>query len=299
MKFDLKDIPCPICGTDDFSIVGYRGGDAHHAGLGERTRIVRCRSCTHQYPNPMPYPVGDLDELYGNPTDYFSNHDLQKKKLAGLAMVKTLETKTGLKGKLLDIGSGRGELLWAASELGWKAIGIEPSRQFVEFGREHLNVDVDLGSIQEGDFADDSFDAVVMNGLIEHLYDPISLLIEVRRILRPDGWLYFDAPNEDGLYMSLGNAYMRLLGRDWVVVLAPTFSPFHVQGFNERSLRSALKGSGLLMQSLSIYGQVFQQQGISSFRKRVEFAGSRIVNAIGNWTGRGSYMTVWARKQEA
>lgn len=299
MKFDLKDIPCPICGTDDFSVVGYRGGDAHHAGLGERTRIVRCRNCTHQYPNPMPYPVGDLDELYSNPTDYFSNHDLEKKKRAALGMIKTLEERTGGKGKLLDIGSGRGELLWAAKELEWEAVGVEPSRQFVDFGREYLDIDIDLASVEEGDFADNSFDAVVMNGLIEHLYDPVSLLVEVRRILRPDGWVYLDAPNEDGLYMTLGNAYMRLLGRDWVVVLAPTFSPFHVQGFNAASLRAALRRSGLLMQSLGIYGEVFQQQGLSSLRKRLEFGASRIVNAIGNLTGRGSYMTVWAIKQGA
>jgi len=297
MKFDFRDIECPVCGTDDSRTVGYRGGDAHHSVLGERTRIVRCRNCTHQYPNPMPYPVGDLDELYGDPKDYFSNHDLEKKKSSALEMVRTLEARTGAKGNLLDIGSGRGELLWAARELGWNAVGVEPSRQFAEFGRKHLNINVEFASLEEARLADDSFDAVVMNGLIEHLYDPISVLTEVRRILRPSGWLYFDAPNEDGLYMTLGNAYMRLQSKDWVVVLAPTFSPFHVQGFNARSLQMALRRSNLHVQSLDIYGRVSKQQGVSSLRKKVEFSASRIVNAIGNWTGRGSYMALWAQKK--
>ena len=66
-KFEFREIVCPVCGADNTRQLGFRGGDAHHAGLGVRTTIVRCLECTHQYPNPMPFPRIGLSELYGGP----------------------------------------------------------------------------------------------------------------------------------------------------------------------------------------------------------------------------------------
>ncbi len=48
-------------------------------------------------------------------------------------------------------------------------------------------------------------------------------------------------PNENSLYAHAGILYMRALRRDWVVNLAPTFPPYHVQSFNPRSLRLLLE----------------------------------------------------------
>jgi SAM-dependent methyltransferase len=297
MDFEFREIDCPVCDATDCYTVGYRGGDAHHSGSGVRTRIVRCADCTHQYPNPMPFPVVSLSEMYGEADEYFVGHDLEEKKSSALGLVAELERRLGHKGSLLDIGSGRGELLWAARERGWKSVGIEPSKDFVQYGRRHLSVEPVSATLDDADLESESFDAVVMNGLIEHLYEPLAVVSEVKRVLKRDGWFYFDAPNEDGLYMSLGNAYMRARGKDWVVVLAPTFSPFHVQGFNPRSLKTLLTKAGFVSREFNVHGEVWPQTGSVSFRKRIEFNVARLANSIGNWVGRGSYMTVWAQNR--
>jgi SAM-dependent methyltransferase len=39
------------------------------------------------------------------------------------------------------------------------------------------------------------FDAVIMIALIEHLVDPIGALQQIRRLLRPGGFVYLDTPN--------------------------------------------------------------------------------------------------------
>lgn len=297
MEFEFREVDCPVCGGDEYSTVGYRGGDAHHSGSGVRTRIVRCRHCTHQYPNPMPFPTVEVTELYGSPEEYFSNHDLEEKKVAAVELVREFENRLGRKGRLLDIGSGRGEVLWGARECGWESVGVEPSEHFVEFGRKHLSVEARTESLEDAEFADASFDAVVLNGLIEHVFEPAGMLKEINRILKPGGWLYFDAPNEDGLYMKFGNIYMRLRGRDWVVVLAPTFPPFHVQGFNPTSVRTLMKQTGFLVREFNIHGEVCPQMGPQSFRKKVEFQVARFANSLGNGIGKGSYITVWAQPQ--
>ena len=294
--FEFKKICCPSCGEDAPKFLGWRGGEAHQSGAGEKTAIVRCKKCSHQYPNPMPFPKSNLDEIYVDADEYFRGHNVEQKKQSGLELMQSFEQKLGKKGRFLDVGCGAGELLWAADKAGWKTEGIDPSADFIEIGRQRLGVNGRVMTLEEADYPDNHFDAVVMGGIIEHLYDPLGTLREVWRVLRPGGWLFFDAPNEDGLYMRAGNLYMRLRGRDWVVVMAPTFSPFHVQGFNPRSLRVILERANFKIRSLEIVGGVCEQQGESSLRKKIEFAGAKLINMIGRKLKMGSYMGVWAQK---
>jgi ubiquinone/menaquinone biosynthesis C-methylase UbiE len=296
-KFAFREIDCPVCGGGDSRLIGYRGGQAHHRNQGVKTSIVRCNTCTHQYPNPMPFPAVSLHELYSNADEYFEGHDVDEKKDQGRKLIARFEAKLGRKGHLLDVGCGRGEIIWAAKEAGWKYRGIDPSDDFVEFGRKHLGVEAEVGTLVEMNFEDESFDAIVMSGIIEHLYEPAEVLAEIHRILRPDGWLFFDAPNEDGLYMTIGNAYMKMRRKDWVVVLAPTFSPFHVQGFNPASLHKILERAGLAAKDFRIFGQISPQMGDATLRKSLEYNVGRVVNSIGNFIGKGMYMEVWAQKR--
>jgi 2-polyprenyl-3-methyl-5-hydroxy-6-metoxy-1,4-benzoquinol methylase len=297
-QFELRDLPCAVCGSESRTHVGWRGGAAHHAGKGVRIEIVRCNSCTHFYPHPMPYPRKDIASLYTDPDDYFSAHDIEQKKKIGREVTRILEEKVQHRGSLLDIGCGRGELLWAARQAGWEVEGIDPSAVYLDWGRTHLGVEGRLGTIEEMGFAENRFDAVIMGGVIEHLYDPFRTLSEVHRVLKPGGIFYFDSPNENGLYMRMGNRYMRAQGRDWVVNLAPTFAPYHVQGFNPTSLRRLLQRVGLEVMDFGIGGITSPPTGEKSLRKRLEYRAAQLVNWIGNQTGAGIYMYVWTRKPQ-
>lgn len=298
-KFVFREVNCPVCDENNATLLGYRGGDAHQGGLGVRTTIVRCVRCTHQYPNPMPFPAVGLSELYGEPEAYFQRHDLERKKAIGRGILSEFEHRLGSKGRLLDIGCGRGEVLWAAKVSGWEFEGLDTSKEFLEFAKTEFGIDGRLATVEEAAFPAESFDAVIMGGVIEHLYDPGATLREIFRILRPNGWLYFDAPNEDGLYMQVGNAYMKALGRDWVVTLAPTFSPYHVQGFNPTSLRKLLDLSKFDVRQFRLFGDLSPQTGVVTFRKSCEYVAARFVNWIGNKIGRGTYMDVWAQKGDS
>ena len=297
--FEFREIACPVCGSDRSAHVGYRGGEAHHSGHGVKTAIVRCSDCTHQYPNPMPFPRVSLDELYGDADEYFERQDVEVKKEQGRALMARFEKHLGRKGHFLDVGSGRGETLWAAKEAGWNYEGVDPSPDFVEFGRENLGVEAKVGTLAEMAYPDQSFDAIAMTGILEHLYEPGELLAEIHRILKPDGWLFLDAPNEDGLYMTIGNTYMKVRRKDWVVVLAPTFSPYHVQGFNPASFHKLLYSLGFRVDDFRIFGQISPQTGEASLRKAVEFTAGRFINWVGNTAGKGMYMEAWARKRRS
>lgn len=299
LLFEFKEISCPACGENEREFRGWRGGEAHQSGAGVKTAIVRCKNCSHQYPNPMPFPKSELADVYTDAETYFIGHDVEMKKHSGLALMKEFEKKLGKRGRFLDVGCGVGELLWAAKESGWDAVGLDPSKEFIEIGREKLGVEGQVSTLEEARFPDDHFDAVAMSGIIEHLYDPYETLTEIHRILRPDGWLWFDAPNEDGLYMQLGDLYMRLQRKDWVVVLAPTFPPYHVQGFNPKSLGKLLDRADFSLKELKIAGEVCEQQGERSLRKKIEFGAAKLINSFGKVINKGMYMNIWAQKHDA
>ncbi|MEE8219748.1 MAG: hypothetical protein V3R43_03835, partial [bacterium] len=82
----------------------------------------------------MPIP-NDLNELYKDADDYFVHHAPGAKIQNYSSLLNRLEKRLGYKGKALDVGSGRGELLYAARCLGWDAQGVETSNDFAHFAR--------------------------------------------------------------------------------------------------------------------------------------------------------------------
>lgn len=296
-NFEFRHIDCPVCGHDDPKFLGHRGGDAHHNGSGVKTRIVRCVNCTHQYPDPMPFPSGgDLDDLYVDAEVYFKGHSSEYKKSFGLELLKDFETRLGHRGRYLDVGCAAGEFLWAAKESDWEYEGVDPSSEFIKIGKEHLGVNGRVCVLNDAAFPDGHFDAVSLSSVLEHIYDPYDLMLEIRRVLKPGGLLWFDAPNEDGLYMRAGNLYMKAQRKDWVVSMAPTFPPYHVQGFNPASLRSLLKRADLELEELKIGGGIWEFTGEKTLRKRVEFAAAKTITFISKQLNMGPYMSVWAKR---
>ncbi len=295
-KFRFQAIDCTACAKNEPEFLGVRGGVAHLRELGELTTIVRCRNCTHQYANPMPFPIGGLNTLYADATEYFRGHNVEEKKVHGIQLIKRFEEKAGRKGTILDIGCGTGEIMWAAVQCGWNEEGVDTSSEFIAIGRSNLGVNGRICTLEAADFPSDHFDAILMSGIIEHLYDPHATLQEVSRVLKPGGWLWLDAPNEASLYSAIGNLYMGIRRKSAVLVTAPTFAPFHVQGFSPQSIGHLLRRSELDLKDITTGGYVFQQTGQYSLRKQFEYCVARLINWLGTKVRRGTYMTAWAQK---
>jgi SAM-dependent methyltransferase len=312
---------CPICGVPPTKYIGRRGGAAHRAGLGVECKVWRCGLCGLTFPNPMPVPVGGVAQHYAlDPSDYFRHHDTERKLEGARHILRHAELLTGGRGRLLDVGAGRGEVLVAARELGWKAVGIEPSPSFFEYierrsgtdrrsgggpysGPERRSgaerraaVDVRREVLECCGFGPESFDVVILAAVLEHLYNPDETVAEIARVLRRGGVLFVDVPNEAGLYFHLGNLYQKLRGRDWVVNIAPTFEPFHVFGFGPRSLRRLLAKHGLDVRDWRVYGGRSLVPGGGSAVGAIERVAAHVVTAASNFGQLGTYIETWAVK---
>lgn len=289
---------CPICEQMPTQKLGRRGGAAHRDGLGVQTEIWRCRECGLIFPNPMPVPVNGLAQHYDEPPDeYFHNHEPERKDSAGAAFLRRAAELTKGKGRLLDVGSGRGEFLRAALRDGWDPIGIEPSESFARYAEEYSGAVVRREPIEHCHFENEVFDVVILSAVLEHLYHPDDTMREIARVLRPGGALFVDVPNEEGLYFRVGNFYQRLRGRDWVVNTAPTFSPFHLFGFGPRSLRKLLQRHNLRPTDWRVYaGESMVPAGGNSIAM-LERLAAKAVTAASSVGELGTYIETWAIKE--
>jgi SAM-dependent methyltransferase len=177
---------------------------------------------------------------------------------------------------------------------GWEATGIELSPNFADHASKRSGAEVLLKPLEDCGFDDGSFDAVLLSAVLEHLYNPNEVLSEIARILRPGGALFLDVPNEAGLYFHVGNLYERLRGRDWVVNLAPTFSPFHVFGFTPKSLRALLLKHGFEVRRWYVYSGKTLVPAHGGLVGRLERRASSIVGALSKIGNLGTYIETWA-----
>ena len=136
-------------------------------------------------------------------------------------------------GRLLDIGCGDGEFSYRIRKLGWAVEGLDFDAEAARLAEQRHGLKVNVCSVEEMAYPDDSFDAVTMNHVIEHLADPLAVLRNVRRILKPGGRLIVVTPNA-------GSWGLRLFGRNWQALDPPR----HIHILSLHALETAVRAAG-------------------------------------------------------
>lgn len=131
--------------------------------------------------------------------------------------------------RLLEVGCGSGEMLQRLRGFGWDVLGQDVDPGAVAHGRKR-GLEVRQGSLESLDLPAASFDAIVMSHVLEHLYDPIGLLNECHRLLKPGGALSLVVPNAASLGLSL-------FKESWLHLDPPR----HIHLFSAVSLNQVLK----------------------------------------------------------
>ena len=144
--------------------------------------------------------------------------------------VMYLANKPG--GKLLEIGCGNGSMLKYMDLLGWQTEGIDFDPTAVEKARSK-GLKINLGSLDEQKYNENTFDVVILSHVIEHVPNPLALLSEIHRILKPGGIMSLVTPNIN----SLG----RLLFDNSWFALDP---PRHLILFNDKTLLKSAHMAG-------------------------------------------------------
>ncbi|MGD1002790.1 MAG: class I SAM-dependent methyltransferase [Candidatus Brocadiia bacterium] len=137
------------------------------------------------------------------------------------------------RGRLLDVGCGAGDRLARMRERGWTVEGVEVDPRSVQIAREKYGLTIHAAAIERAGLADGQYDLVTLSHVIEHVHDPVALLRECRRVLRPGGRLLAVTPHADGY----GH---RVFGQDWVDLEPPR----HLYVFSAPALKTVFERAG-------------------------------------------------------
>jgi 2-polyprenyl-3-methyl-5-hydroxy-6-metoxy-1,4-benzoquinol methylase len=99
------------------------------------------------------------------------------------------------RGKILDIGAGRGGLLVAAKERGWSPTGYDVEGETTRQAAKQWGLPYVFGNFTQLPWEPASFDAVFMHHVLEHLKSPVTYLQTIHRLLKVDGVLFLALPN--------------------------------------------------------------------------------------------------------
>lgn len=247
----------------------------------------------------MPVPLNGVQQHYEMEAEhFFANHEHEASEdFNSEKLLEKAEQLLASTGKILDVGAGRGETLRHAKLNGWEAVGVEPTASFADIAEKKSGVKIYREVVEKCEFTDQEFDVILLEAVLEHLYNPDEVVAEISRILKPGGLFYFDIPNEKGLFFKVGNAYQKLKGRDWCVNLSPTFAPFHLFGFSPKSIKMMLAKHGLEVKTWHIYGGNSMVPSRGGLVGKIEGEASKIITSISDLGEMGSYIEAWTVKK--
>jgi SAM-dependent methyltransferase len=292
---------CPACGTPADKTKAVRHVRSHHGDSSMETQLVECR-CGHVFTNPQP----SWEELA---PFYDGDYRVFTKALPDAAVIdKWIATRSfngrfnHMKvvpgGRYLDVGSGLGTMVAAMSRLGMGAQGVEPSPVAAQKARE-AGLDIFGGVLEDAKYDNESFDCISMFHVLEHTHDPVGLLRECRRILKPDGELIVGVPNFNSIVYGL-------VGSGWIGL----HQPYHLQHFRPASMRHTADRAGLRIAALETESLVDHVEGeLVGWLRRRFFIPSRLTSAtkaarplaarlasFGNRSGRGEAIVATMEK---
>lgn len=147
-----------------------------------------------------PQPSFEKLPSYYESVNYISHTDGNKSLFEKMyQFVKTIALKNKLKlinsesqkRSVLDIGAGVGDFLSVCKNNGWQTTGIEPSEKAKTIAKSKGVSFVE----KSAELENNSFDVITMWHVLEHVPDLENQILELKRLLKPNGTIFIAVPN--------------------------------------------------------------------------------------------------------
>jgi SAM-dependent methyltransferase len=194
---------CVACGSSRFTFSPIISGVA---------RIVQCQDCGTACTHPR-VEGKELEKSYSQ--SYYGPENAKfvpiiEKWVAWMnkRRAQWIDKEVAPHSRILEIGCGRGLLLKALSHLGHECHGTERSDLAAARARRIVGIRIYTEPLEECLLKENSFDAVILWHVLEHLESPNIILRHLFKLMKPQGLLVIEVPN-------LSSLQSRLAGRHW------------------------------------------------------------------------------------
>ena len=138
---------------------------------------------------------------------------------------------------ILDVGCAGGNLLEELRKKGYICLrGLEPSAVNAEYAKERFGLNVDVGGIgSDLNFYDKKFDLVIVEQVLEHIFDLDAAITQLSDLITDKGYLGIGVPDSD-LYADKIDLYQQ-------------FSSEHINYFSLGSLENLMHIHGFKLAS--------------------------------------------------
>lgn len=142
--------------------------------------------------------------------------------------------------RLLDVGAHAGRFVSLAAAAGWAAEGLELNPRTAAYAAQRTGRPIRQLNVHDVDTGTAAFDAICLTDVLEHIPDPVRVLVRVAELLAPGGWLSVKVPCGPS----------QILKERWKARLRPRYRAtvadnlVHVSHFSPASLGLALERAG-------------------------------------------------------
>ena len=202
----LETVSCVVCRSPAAGTLLAQGADYDYGTTGETFTFVRCHGCGHCYLNPRPAPE-DAPEIY--PSNYYTldgSHQTGRFHFMGalkdavvVRRLKGLLRTVPTGGQVVDLGCGDGALLLAIRRVrpDTRLIGVDLALSHSRRTRMEAAGITCIEAKLESANLPLGLDLVIMNQVIEHLWEVDACLAKISASLRTGGLLSVCTPNSD------------------------------------------------------------------------------------------------------
>ena len=246
---ELENISCPACKSCSYKELT-RTMDYDYFTSELFFTIVLCSNCGLVYVNPRP-KLSQIEKIY--PNEYSAYHfdkipnPIIKKARNFMQQSKArcilkCGGKNGTPIRIMDVGCGSPALLNLLKDM---------SRSKLElYGNDFNNSALDAvknagfipvnGAFESIQWQGNFFDVIIMNQVIEHLFDLSGTLTKAFNLLKNNGTLFIETPSDDGLDAKIFRF------NHW----GGYHIPRHLQIFNAQTIKNTLSRHGFTIEAI-------------------------------------------------
>jgi len=237
---------CSICGGN---------GREYTRIAGERGLFYRCSACGLIWLAQDEQPIDDRTHYDAG---YYKEHySGRKDTMAAFGnRLSYIDTYIPKGADVLEVGAAAGDFLNVLETRGYGVQGVELSSHAVELAKRDHGYELFHGTLFDAGLPDESCDAVVSYHVLEHVPDPLALVAEMYRVLKPGGILVIEVPHATGIDARFSRRLLKSI-LDY---------PHHRFAFSPAVLRSVVERTGFEVVTLDASPSFLVVNGIRRMR---------------------------------